>query len=371
MKSTMNLYYGERERRRTVLHRMDAVAGRDERSHCRHPQHGAKNVLIADGLEHGEELTNAPALTDMVSPVIYASHPYAHNYQDQNATGTEANGTIDPNAGWNLKFGTFAASNPVMVTEWGNGYYCDNITGTQDVVFLQYLQGLGVGLVATTWDWAGPNFGSVRVNFPTNTTITSFPVAGTPICHVPAATATDPTPAPVIDDGVGPGQLVQTWFTTGTPSQCSNSGCVNGVRRENAIPVSAEIAVLVQQQQAEVRASRVVSEFLFPNSKGGVLKQASFAHRINRLAYDHDVRGADGKLFRFQAHQFRHTVGTRMVNLGVPHHIIQRYLGHKGPEMTSRYAHIHDTTMRDKLSEYLKSSLVDVTGPDGDTGWSE
>ena len=134
------------------------------------------------------------------------------------------------------------------------------------------------------------------------------------------------------------------------------------VRRENAIPVSAEIAGLVQQQQAEVRASRVVSDILFPNSKGGVLKQASFAHRINRLAYDHDIRGADGKLFRFQAHQFRHTVGTRMINLGVPHHIIQRYLGHKGPEMTSRYAHIHDTTMRDKLSEYLKSSLVDVTG---------
>lgn len=134
------------------------------------------------------------------------------------------------------------------------------------------------------------------------------------------------------------------------------------VRRENAIPVSAEIAGLVQQQQAEVRASRVVSDLLFPNSKGGVLKQASFAHRINRLAYDHDIRGADGKLFRFQAHQFRHTVGTRMINLGVPHHIIQRYLGHKGPEMTSRYPHIHDTTMRDKLSEYLKSSLVDVTG---------
>ena len=134
------------------------------------------------------------------------------------------------------------------------------------------------------------------------------------------------------------------------------------VRRENAIPVSAEIATLVQEQQAEVRAGRTASEFLFPNSKGGVLKQASFTHRINRFAYDHDVRGADGKLFRFQAHQFRHTVGTRMVNLGVPHHIIQRYLGHKGPEMTSRYAHIHDTTMRDKLSEYLKGSLVDVTG---------
>jgi len=134
------------------------------------------------------------------------------------------------------------------------------------------------------------------------------------------------------------------------------------VGRENAIPVSAEVAGLVQEQQLEVRPSRAASEFLFPNSKGGVLKQASFAHRINRLAYDRGIRGADGKLFRFQAHQFRHTVGTRMINLGVPHHIIQRFLGHRGPEMTSRYAHIHDSTMRDKLSEYLKGSLVDVTG---------
>jgi hypothetical protein len=51
-----------------------------------------------------------------------------------------------------------------------------------------------------------------------------------------------------------------------------------------------------------------------------------------------------------------------MINLGVPHHITQRYLGYKGPEMTSRYAHIHDVTMQDKLSEYLKGTLIDVMG---------
>jgi hypothetical protein len=32
------------------------------------------------------------------------------------------------------------------------------------------------------------------------------------------------------------------------------------------------------------------------------------------------------------------------------------------PEMTSRYAHIHDSTMKDKLSEYLKGTLIDVSG---------
>jgi hypothetical protein len=78
--------------------------------------------------------------------------------------------------------------------------------------------------------------------------------------------------------------------------------------------------------------------------------------------YEHKIRDANGELFRFQSHQFRHTVGTRMVNLGVPHHFIQRYLGHLGPEMTSRYAHIHDSTMREKLAEYLQGTLVDISG---------
>jgi integrase len=134
------------------------------------------------------------------------------------------------------------------------------------------------------------------------------------------------------------------------------------MKREHTIPVSQEIARLIQEQQQVVRATERSTALLFPNAKGGVSKQQSFAQQINRLAYDHQIRDATGKLFRFQSHQFRHTVGTRMINLGVPHHFIQRYLGHLGPEMTNRYAHIHDSTMREKLSEYLQGTLVDVTG---------
>ena len=134
------------------------------------------------------------------------------------------------------------------------------------------------------------------------------------------------------------------------------------VRREHTIPVSPEIARVVQEQQETVREQGKVATLLFPNERGRPARQASFSQAINQLAYAHQIKGARGKLFRFQSHQFRHTVGTRMINLGVPHHIIQRYLGHKGPEMTSRYAHIHDSTMREKLSEYLAGTLVDVTG---------
>ena len=130
------------------------------------------------------------------------------------------------------------------------------------------------------------------------------------------------------------------------------------MKREHTIPVSQEIARIIQEQQETVRDGQPPSTILFPNPRGQVYKQSTFTQRINRLAYNHEIRDGSGKLFRFQSHQFRHTVGTRMINLGVPHHIIQRYLGHLGPEMTSRYAHIHDATMKEKLSEYLQGTLA-------------
>ena len=62
--------------------------------------------------------------------------------------------------------------------------------------------------------------------------------------------------------------------------------------------------------------------------------------------------GMAGRLFHFEAHQFRHTVGTRLVNRGYPHHLIQRYLGHESPDMTSVYAHLHDATLKREFARF-------------------
>lgn len=51
-----------------------------------------------------------------------------------------------------------------------------------------------------------------------------------------------------------------------------------------------------------------------------------------------------------------------MINLDVPQHIIQRYLGHKTPEMTNHYARIHDKTLRAKLEDFLGKRIVDIRG---------
>lgn len=51
-----------------------------------------------------------------------------------------------------------------------------------------------------------------------------------------------------------------------------------------------------------------------------------------------------------------------MINLGVPVHIIQRYLGHEPPAMTMVYAHIHDETLRKEVEKYHESRVVNFQG---------
>ncbi len=135
------------------------------------------------------------------------------------------------------------------------------------------------------------------------------------------------------------------------------------VRRENAIPVSQEIAHVVQEQQASVRERHRDFYLLFPQRTGSV-RSARPASRRSSISSPTTIAS---RMRMGTSSASSHTSSaTRwaraMINLGVPHHIIQRYLGHKGPEMTSRYAHIHDSTMREKLSEYLAGTLVDVAG---------
>jgi len=50
-----------------------------------------------------------------------------------------------------------------------------------------------------------------------------------------------------------------------------------------------------------------------------------------------------------------------MINNGVPQHIVQRFLGHESPQMTSVYAHIMDSTLKRAIEEY-RAKKVDISG---------
>ncbi len=138
------------------------------------------------------------------------------------------------------------------------------------------------------------------------------------------------------------------------------------MKKDHTIPISKEIVAVIQEQQKFVIEQWDLNfPYLFPApkpyGKGNPIKQSNFTYILNSLAKKKNICDVNGKLWRFQPHQFRHTVGTRMTNSGVPQHIIQRYLGHESPEMTARYAYVHDQTLKEEFAKF-RGKVVDVMG---------
>ena len=150
-------------------------------------QTGSKNVVVADGLGYAEHLDGAPALTDPENEVAYAAHPYFHSAADQK-----------PQA-WATKFGNFAQTAPVIITEWTTipSYYHDANTAHAALKFLHYLESRGIGLSAYAYDFSGDLFGSVVHGFD----------------GVPSTFANGLEPD---EPDYGPGTLVQQWYLTGS-----------------------------------------------------------------------------------------------------------------------------------------------------------
>ncbi|WP_209000389.1 tyrosine-type recombinase/integrase [Paraclostridium bifermentans] len=135
----------------------------------------------------------------------------------------------------------------------------------------------------------------------------------------------------------------------------------NKMKKEHIVPISKEVAMVIKEQEKIIINRNNKSDYLFQREDGSSVKQSSFRDELNKLAVNQNITDSNGKVFRFQAHAFRHTVGTRMINNGVPQYIVQKYLGHSSPEMTNVYAQIHDKTMKKAFNEF-KENLISNNG---------
>ncbi|MBR8833228.1 MAG: phage integrase family protein [Stigonema ocellatum SAG 48.90 = DSM 106950] len=139
------------------------------------------------------------------------------------------------------------------------------------------------------------------------------------------------------------------------------------MKKDISIPVSQEVKSIIQAQQEDVKKNQGDNcPYLFPSNhyknKLKAISARPFCNSLKKLIYEKDIRDINGQLWNFHSHQCRHTVGTRMINNGVPQHIIQRYLGHESPTMTQVYAHIHDETLRKEVEKYHESRVVNFQG---------
>jgi hypothetical protein len=138
------------------------------------------------------------------------------------------------------------------------------------------------------------------------------------------------------------------------------------VRRATRAPQAAAEAIRNQQTHLRTRWPQTPPARLFPSphcNPDGTrpVSSGTFRIRLNRWQADIGLHDETGQLVQVTPHQFRHTLGTRLINQDVPQHVVQKLLGHASPQMTARYATIHDATVRAAFDDY-QQRRVDVHG---------
>ena len=136
------------------------------------------------------------------------------------------------------------------------------------------------------------------------------------------------------------------------------------MKREALVPISPEMAEMIRQQAARVRTRYSSEALLFPRrmiNADGRQPIATATYQAALAAWIKQCRIVDeyGAPVRVTAHQFRHTLGTRLINNDVPQEVVRKILDHSSWETTAHYARLHDDTVR---RHWERARKVDIHG---------
>lgn len=142
---------------------------------------------------------------------------------------------------------------------------------------------------------------------------------------------------------------------------------VDGV--DPTILVEQGVVNVVREQQRWVKEQfpDAAGKYLFLNpshNHRGLNARAyrSYLDALKRFDKVVQLTTAAGESLHFtNTHRLRHTRATELLNAGVAQHIVQRYLGHRSPEMTMHYAQTLAATAE---AEFLRYKKIGADGRD-------
>ena len=155
------------------------------------------------------------------------------------------------------------------------------------------------------------------------------------------------------------------------------------MRREAFVPLDEELTADIRSQQ-----QRVTSQWpdgtsvLFPRPSRNItghhtMTSGTYRDALYRWLERCDIRDEHGQPVHLTPHQWRHTLGTRLINRDVPQHVVQKILDHDSAEMTAHYARLSDKTVREHWEQARKVDAagqpvkLSPDGPLGDAAWSK
>ena len=153
------------------------------------------------------------------------------------------------------------------------------------------------------------------------------------------------------------------------------------MKREALVPIDEELHALIGEQQDRSTLAGG-APVLFPRPTKNPDGQAPTTTSTYRLALYRwlarcDVRDEHGRPVQLTPHQWRHTLGTRLINRDVPQEVVRRILDHDSPQMTAHYARLHDTTVRRHWEAARKVDIagqtvaLDPGGPLAEAAWAK
>lgn len=147
-------------------------------------------------------------------------------------------------------------------------------------------------------------------------------------------------------------------------------------------PLSEDLAGRIAAQQQAVRDRFPQGcRWLFPAVKVNLdgarpMPDISFRDYLNTWLRRIQLVDEHGQPARVTAHQFRHTLGTRLINANVPQHVVQQLLDHMSPQMTAVYARLHNKTVRAHWENAVKvnadgqAATIPAGHPLADAAWT-
>ena len=154
------------------------------------------------------------------------------------------------------------------------------------------------------------------------------------------------------------------------------------MKREALVPIDEELESLIGDQRERNGPGRGGTPVLFPRPNANIdghrpIAGGTYRDALGRWLAACDVRDEHGQPVRLTPHQWRHTLGTRLINKDVPQHVVQKILDHDSPLMTAHYARLSDKTVREHWEKARKVNAagqpvqISPDGPLGDAAWAK
>jgi len=154
------------------------------------------------------------------------------------------------------------------------------------------------------------------------------------------------------------------------------------MKREALVPIDEQLRGLIGEQRRRSTTRWPQTQLLFPRPTKNVDGTEPISSSTYRLALYRwldacEIRDEHGHPVQLTPHQWRHTLGTRMINRDVPQEVVRRLLDHDSHAMTAHYARLHDSTVRKhwEAARKVNASGQDVSiepdGPLAEAAWSK